>query len=64
MSGKDSEYHDIERYRKLLVGKKIKSIHFTSDTDEGLIVICEDGADLYFGFSGSEGTIAVGEKTK
>jgi len=56
------EYRDLDRYRELLVGEKIKSVHFATDSDEGLVITCESGHTLYFGFSGCEGTIIVGEK--
>ncbi len=58
----DKEFNDIDRYRELLLNKKITGLHFAPDADEGLVVTCDDGATLYFGFSGCEGTIIVGSK--
>jgi len=53
------EFRQIEKYRELLVNQKIKKVDFTEDADEGLIITCENGAVLSFGFSGFEGSIEV-----
>lgn len=52
-------YKDINEYRELLIGKKISSIVFAKDADEGLVVTCEDGTKLEFGFSACEGSIRI-----
>ena len=56
------EYNEIEKYKKGLIGKTIKEVHFTPDTDEGLVVVMDDGWVLYFGFSGCEGHFSVSPK--
>jgi hypothetical protein len=49
------EYNDIEKYRDFLVGKKIKSVDFFEDADEGLIITLDNETSFYFGFSRCEG---------
>jgi hypothetical protein len=56
------EFNQIELYRERLVGQVIKTVDYPTDTDEGLVIVCENGHTLYFGFSGCEGMIAVGVK--
>jgi len=52
------EFNNIDIYRRKLVGKKIKQVDFSTG-DEGLIITCDDGTVLDFGFSGYEGTIKI-----
>lgn len=58
------EFKEIDKYRAILVGKKIKEIHFAIDADEGLLIKCEDGSGLYFAFAGEEGIILALADTK
>ena len=51
------DYGDIERYRKLLVGKKIETVELYPKADEGLILTFDDNTKLKFSFSGCEGYI-------
>lgn len=53
------EFNDIKTYREKLIGKKIKYVEFAEDADEGLVITCDDGTILDFGFSGFEGTFKI-----
>ena len=52
------DFNEIEKYRVMLMGRIIKSIDF-SDSDEGLVVTCDNNIKLEFGFSGCEGSLKV-----
>ena len=56
------EFNKIEKYRELLINQKIKSVDFTQDADEGLIIVCENGTKLEFGFSGCKGDFEITHK--
>lgn len=42
-----------------LVGKKIQEVALNDKYDEGLVITCDDGTALSFGFSGAEGIIEI-----
>ena len=58
------EFKELDKYKAVLVGKKIKEIYFAVDADEGLFVECEDGSGLYFAFADKMGIILALADTK